>query len=32
MLALVLEKYEEKLYSIDAPDPIEAIRFLMEQI
>jgi len=32
MLALVLEKYEEEHYPIDAPDPIEAIRFMMEQM
>lgn len=31
MLALVLEKYEEEHYPIDAPDPIEAIKFMMEQ-
>ena len=32
MLALVLEKYEDEHYPIDAPDPIEAIRFMMEQM
>jgi HTH-type transcriptional regulator/antitoxin HigA len=32
LLALVLEKYEEEHYPIDAPDPIEAIRFMMEQM
>ena len=32
LLALVLEKYEEEHYPIDAPDPIEAIRFMMDQM
>ncbi len=32
LLALVLEKYEDEHYPIDAPDPIEAIRFMMEQM
>jgi len=32
LLALVLEKYEEEHYPIEAPDPIEAIRFMMEQM
>lgn len=32
MLALVLEKYEDEHYPIVAPDPIEAIRFMMEQM
>ena len=31
VLATLVEKYEEKYYSIDAPDPIEAIKFRMEQ-
>ena len=32
LLALVLEKYEDEHYPIDTPDPIEAIRFIMEQM
>ena len=32
LLALILEKYEDEHYPIDAPDPIEAIRFMMEQM
>ncbi len=32
LLALVLEKYEDEHYPIDSPDPIEAIRFMMEQM
>ena len=32
LLALVLEKYEDEHYPIDSPDPIEAIRFIMEQM
>ena len=32
LLALVLEKYEEEHYPIEAPDPIEAIHFMMEQM
>ncbi len=32
LLALVLEKYEDEYYPIDTPDPIEAIRFMMEQM
>ena len=32
LLDLVLEKYEDEHYPIDAPDPIEAIRFMMEQM
>lgn len=32
LLALVLEKYEEEHYPIDAPNPIDAIRFIMEQM
>ena len=31
MLALLVEKYEEDKYPIEAPDPIEAIKFRMEQ-
>ncbi len=31
ILALVLKDYEEQHYIIDAPDPIEAIKYRMEQ-
>lgn len=31
LLALVIEKYEEEKFHIPEPDPIEAIRFIMEQ-
>jgi len=31
LLALVIEKYEEEQFKIPAPDPIEAITFIMEQ-
>jgi HTH-type transcriptional regulator/antitoxin HigA len=31
VLALVIEAYEDKHYPIDSPDPIEAIKFAMEQ-
>jgi HTH-type transcriptional regulator/antitoxin HigA len=31
LLALVLEKYEEEKFHIPNPDPIEAIKFIMEQ-
>ena len=32
ILAILIEKYEDKKYPIDAPDPIEAIKFRMEQL
>ena len=32
LLALVLEKYEDEHYPTEAPDPIEAIRFMMDQM
>ena len=32
LLGLLIEKYEEEYYPIDAPDPIEAIKFRMEQM
>ncbi len=32
LLTLLIEKYEDDHYPIDAPDPIEAIKFRMEQI
>ncbi|MBL4836183.1 MAG: hypothetical protein JKY34_01285 [Kordiimonadaceae bacterium] len=31
ILSTLIEVYEEKHYTIDAPDPIEAIKFHMEQ-
>ena len=31
VLATLIEKYEEEHYPMQAPDPIEAIRFRMEQ-
>ncbi|MBI5247875.1 MAG: helix-turn-helix domain-containing protein [Desulfomonile tiedjei] len=32
VLALLVEAYEEEHYPIDPPDPIDAIKFRMEQI
>ena len=32
VLALLVEKYEEKAWSISEPDPIDAIKFRMEQL
>ncbi len=32
LLSLLVEKYEHEFYPIDAPDPLEAIRFRMEQM
>ena len=32
LLAILIENYEGKHYQIDAPDPIEAIKFRMEQL
>lgn len=32
VLTLLVEKYEEEHFPIDAPDPIEAIKFRMEQM
>ena len=32
ILALLIERYEGQNYSIEAPDPIEAIKFRMEQM
>ncbi len=32
LLSLLVEKYEQEHYSIEAPNPIEAIRFRMEQM
>ncbi|MEA1892346.1 MAG: DNA-binding protein [Campylobacterota bacterium] len=31
VLTTLIEAYEERVYKIDAPDPIEAIKFRMEQ-
>ena len=31
LLALLVEKYESEHYPIDPPDPVEAIKFRMEQ-
>lgn len=32
LLALLIENYEDEHYPIDPPDPIEAIKFRMEQL
>ena len=32
LLGLLIEKYEDEYYPIDGPDPIEAIKFRMEQM
>lgn len=32
LLGILIEKYEDEYYPIKAPDPIEAIRFRMEQM
>lgn len=32
VLTILIEKYEEEKYPIEAPDPIEAIKFRMEQM
>ena len=32
ILSMLIEKYEDEKYPIDAPDPIEAILFRMEQL
>jgi HTH-type transcriptional regulator/antitoxin HigA len=32
ILALIIEDYEDKNYPIESPDPIEAIKFRMEQM
>jgi len=31
LLSLLIEKYEDEHYPIEAPDPVEAIKFRMEQ-
>ena len=32
LLSILIEKYEDEQYPIEAPDPIEAIKFRMEQM
>jgi HTH-type transcriptional regulator/antitoxin HigA len=32
LLSVLIEKYEDEFYPIGAPDPIEAIKFRMEQM
>lgn len=32
VLAILVEKYEEENFPIDAPDPVEAIKFRLEQL
>ena len=32
LLSILIEKYEDENYEIEAPDPVEAIRFRMEQL
>ena len=32
LLTILIENYEDKYYPIDSPDPIEAIKFRMEQM
>ena len=32
LLAILIENYEDEHYPIEAPDPIEAIKFRMEQL
>jgi len=32
IIGMLIEKYEDEHYPIDAPDPIEAIKFRMEQL
>ena len=32
LLSLIVEKYESEHYSVGPPDPIEAIKFRMEQV
>lgn len=32
VLSILIEKYEDEHYAIEAPDPIEAIKFRMEQM
>ena len=32
VLSILIEKYEDEHYPVDAPDPVEAIKFRMEQM
>jgi HTH-type transcriptional regulator/antitoxin HigA len=32
LLSILIEKYEDENYPIEAPDPVEAIKFRMEQM
>lgn len=32
LLTILIEKYEDEYYPVDAPDPVEAIKFRMEQM
>jgi len=32
LLSILIEKYEDEHYPIESPDPIEAIKFRMEQL
>lgn len=32
ILSILIEKYEDEKYPIDLPDPVEAIKFRMEQL
>jgi HTH-type transcriptional regulator / antitoxin HigA len=32
LLSILIEKYEDEFYPIEAPDPVEAIKFRMEQM
>lgn len=32
LLSILVEKYEEENYSINSPDPVEAIKFRLEQL
>ncbi|MCF8370231.1 MAG: hypothetical protein K9H64_01330 [Bacteroidales bacterium] len=32
VISILIEKYEDECYPIEAPDPIEAIKFRMEQM
>jgi len=32
IISILIEKYEDEYYPIEAPDPIEAIKFRMEQM
>ena len=32
LLSLLIDKYEQEKYPIDFPDPIDAVKFRMEQL